>query len=363
VAFAADRPRPGHERSAKGLRHAHLLHAIFAASSTYRNRRMIKSIASRSICAGVFLLAGHAAYAQTYTYTQILPPGSVATTPIALDSAGTVLGIWYDTSDSPHGFTYLNGTYTEIDFPKAIYTQPSGFNDKGEIVGSYVLSDHLVRAFTYKGGHFKTVVAPGAPTTEIAGINSKATILGYSSAGSGSVFTLKNGTFTTINDQSYAEPVAISNTGSAIGGYYPPQPQPITSWIYVAGTLTTLPINSSDVEATGLNDKNEVVGIEAGISSYEGFLYKNTKVKTITVPKSTGTYPESISDQGDITGYYTDAKYTEFGFVLSKGSYTKLAAPKAAGTYGLAMNKAGQVLGGYHDADRNQYVFLATPSK
>jgi uncharacterized membrane protein len=86
-------------------------------------------------------------------------------------------------------------------------------------------------------------------------------------------------------------------------------------------------------------------------------------VTTITVPKSTGTYPEYINGPGVITGYYTDANYNEFGFVLSNGTYTKLAAPKAAGTYGLAINKVGQVLGGYHDANRNQYVFLATPSQ
>jgi hypothetical protein len=216
----------------------------------------------RALCAGVFVLAGHAAAAQTYTYTDILPPGSVQTTPIALDSTGTVLGYYYDSSDAPHGFTFQKGVYTVIDFPEAIYTQPSGFTDKGEIVGSYSLSDHIVRAFLYKGGNFSTVVAPGASVTELAGINGKGASLGYSSAKNGLAFIYRNGKFRTINHQAYVEPVAINNTGSAAGGYFPPQPQPITSWLYAGGTLTTLPVNSADVEVHGLNNANQVVGIQ-----------------------------------------------------------------------------------------------------
>ena len=325
---------------------------------------MPTSTALRSIFVGSLLFACHAAAAQTYTYTEILPPGSTQTTPVALDGAGVVLGYWLDGSNDFHGFTYNNGVYANIDYPKAIYTQPTGFNEKGEIIGSYTDTNHIVHAFSYVNGKFKTLVAPGSNNTETAGINHKGAILGYSSAGSGSAFVYSRGQFTTINAQNYVSPVAINDSGSAIGDYFPPQPQPITTWYYSGGTLITLPIKSSYAESFGLNDKGEIVGQQIVGNTFEGFLYgKGAKAKSIVVPNSTGTYPEGISDQSDITGYYTDSNFNEFGFVLSKGVFSTLSAPNAAGTYGLAINEAGQVLGGYHDANRVQFVFLATPSK
>src|SRR5438094_337743 len=78
----------------------------------------------------------------------------------------------------------------------------------------------------------------------------------------------------------------------------------------------------------------------------------------ITVPGAAapaGTSVIGINDRGEVVGTYVDAADgNRYGFVLSKGAFTRLDAPGADGfTVAQGINNAGQIAGQYTDADGN----------
>ena len=82
------------------------------------------------------------------TYTQLDPPDSDCFTFVfGIDSAGDIVGDYYDTSGSEHGFLLSQGVYTILDYPGGL-TSPYGINDVGQIVGSAYVGTQDV-AFLY----------------------------------------------------------------------------------------------------------------------------------------------------------------------------------------------------------------------
>jgi probable HAF family extracellular repeat protein len=69
---------------------------------------------------------------------------------------------------------------------------------------------------------------------------------------------------------------------------------------------------------------------------------------TIQVPGSLLTTANGISNRGEIVGNYVDAHSSNFGFVLSNGTYTTISYPGATrGTFAYGINDNGVVVGSY----------------
>jgi hypothetical protein len=66
-----------------------------------------------------------------------------------------------------------------------------------------------------------------------------------------------------------------------------------------------------------------------------------------------GTFPASINQSGDVTGYYLDANFLQHGFLLAKnGAFTTFDAPGAAlvfNTSPSSINPAAAITGSYFD--------------
>ena len=62
---------------------------------------------------------------------------------------------------------------------------------------------------------------------------------------------------------------------------------------------------------------------------------------TIDVPGSTLTSPSGINDSGAITGYYYGKSSSQYGFIYSGGTYTRLRVD----ALGMAINDSGEVIG------------------
>src|SRR5882672_5774733 len=91
------------------------------------------------------------------TYTTIDKPGAVATTVSGINSAGNIVGAYYD-GNMNHGFLLKEGTFTTIDVPTALFTAPNGINDAGQIVGFYGLpGQSFTHGFLFNGKSFKKV--------------------------------------------------------------------------------------------------------------------------------------------------------------------------------------------------------------
>jgi probable HAF family extracellular repeat protein len=66
------------------------------------------------------------------------PLGTNGTAVSGVNSAGQIVGYYFDGSTRIHGFLYSGGTYTTLDDPLGIRaTFASGINDAGQIVGTY----------------------------------------------------------------------------------------------------------------------------------------------------------------------------------------------------------------------------------
>lgn len=128
-------------------------------------------------------------------YASFDPPGSVYTTPGAINPKGEIIGYYFDILDGYHGprgfLRTSDGKYAPIDFPDtqpgqmAYQTIPTAINPAGTIVGTYVL--HFPASGLYHGflrtrlGTLTTLdfPDPNQGGTFLAAITPSGEIIGY----------------------------------------------------------------------------------------------------------------------------------------------------------------------------------------
>lgn len=84
------------------------------------------------------------------TYTTLDPPGSNGfTVAEGINDAGTIVGLFLDTSNNPHGWILTKGAYTQIDVPNSAGTVVNTITPQGEIGGYYLdnTSAHFAHGF------------------------------------------------------------------------------------------------------------------------------------------------------------------------------------------------------------------------
>jgi uncharacterized membrane protein len=86
--------------------------------------------------------------------------------PRGVDSAGDIVGWYYDANGAQNGFLISGGTATTIDYPDAssVLTVLEGINDQGEITGQWKDTSGITHAFTYDmtSGTFTSIDVPNA---------------------------------------------------------------------------------------------------------------------------------------------------------------------------------------------------------
>ena len=178
-------------------------------------------------------------------------------TPVALNSAGQIVGTASQWSDSlqgnvTQGVLSSGGTETVIDFPGATDTSLTGINDAGEVVGTY-RTGSVSSGFSDNNGVFTSIAYPGAISTTVTGINDEGDIVGTFADPSELFqhgFLLHQGQYTEIDD-----PLALSD-----------------SW-------STTPL--------GINDQGVIVGAIGGSGNAEG---DTAPFIATPVPEPTGAF-------------------------------------------------------------------------
>jgi probable HAF family extracellular repeat protein len=259
-----------------------------------------------------------------------------------INSAGNIVGYYYDRSFFAHGFLLSGGQYTTLDDPGVRDTNPFGINSLGQIVGSYNDNFFNLHGFLLSGGQYTPVDDPNGVSTEALGINTAGQIVGLSvdSGNADHAFLLNGGQYTTIDDPNEAP-------GEFLGSI-----------------------------ANGINDSGQIVGAYNDSSTtYHGFLLSSGQYTAVEDPNAVGvpglflgTLPRGIDGHGDIVGSYSDANGVWHGFLLSGGQYTTLDDPdvgqtfnfEVQGTFLTGINDSGQIVGYYGDTT-GYHAFLATP--
>jgi hypothetical protein len=114
-------------------------------------------------------------------FTTFDPPGSVYTSPAALNPAGSITGFYQDANFVEHGFLRAkDGAFTVIDGPGSISTGPTSINPAEAIAGIESLPSHPFHGFLRsRDGAFTIFDVPGSQYTwRVTGITPAGTIAG-----------------------------------------------------------------------------------------------------------------------------------------------------------------------------------------
>lgn len=284
------------------------------------------------------------------------------TLPNAINDAGAITGVYYDVQNLGHGFLRSpEGGFTTFDVTGGIVgsTSAIALNMESAIVGYYLDQNGGFQGFLRRpDGTFETWSGPGActatPATGCYGsaafsINDLGTIAGGFEDNSGNfvehgLVRSPKGKFTTF-DAPGGGTGPYQGTGSpgssvpinlfgAIAGYYIDASDVVHGYLrnpWDGFTTFDIPgqesigIGCYNDCSVGLNDWGAITGYYLDANNvYHGFVRSPLGIVTTfdapgadtTANDYNGTFPVSINDQGEITGYYLDTQNVNHGFLL-----------------------------------------------
>jgi uncharacterized membrane protein len=303
------------------------------------------------------LLAVAGARAQSFTFTTVDVPNAVFTLARGIDSNGTVVGAYSDSSFVQHGFLRSpTGVFTvPIDFPSgsAVATLVLGIDPQGDTVVGVWLTNTTGHAFvmTIASQTFVSFDFPGSSGSNAVGMNRSGEIAGnyLDSAG------IQHGYSATYNFQSMSVccfqainfPGAVltrleglSDSGDIVGSYLGTDSKD-HAFLLSGGSFSTLKVPGAS-SALGINNTQQIAGV-----------FRNTK-PVLFVP------PEDVTVLLSIFG-------SSHGFLLApNGTFTvvNFPGPHAIATGIFAINDSGAIAGVYMSPGFVfvEHGFVAVPS-
>jgi probable HAF family extracellular repeat protein len=280
------------------------------------------------------LISAPIAASAAATVTTLQYPGAPETYATGVNTAGAVVGTYFDGSGTAHGFLYVSGQYTAIDIPGAAGTWITGINDSNGIVGYLSnpigdISAFMVSTGGSTGRKLSLFSVTTSRDTAALGLDSAGEAVGYSvSSGTGkpiSGFTYQNSAFTTldISGQTDTWVTGISQGGTYVVGYAGASltlPAPVEAFISTSGG-TPLTVNAPAAAQTffnGVNDKGVAVGYYVtAAATAAGFIYKSGFFLSFTISGASSAIPSDINDNDVIVGSYTQTANPNvvYGFI------------------------------------------------
>jgi probable HAF family extracellular repeat protein len=265
----------------------------------------------------LLLLVALVSVAPSAAQTTLDYPGAVATVASGINDLGTIVGSYYNSDGSEHGFLYDGKTFTGFDYPEAAWTEPAGINQAGDVVGYYgYATDNLMHGFLRTADKkFSTIDRLGRFNTMPFGINSSLTIVGcMHNPGTMHGWTMQNGVFISLSP-AYEMYTAINDPGTIVGWYYA-APGSIRSFVLSGtGQMDFDYPGATNTQAYGINVYGTVVGWYGLAASSHGFELSNGQFTSIDVSGATRTRAFGINSPGTIVGYFVDATGGIHGFI------------------------------------------------
>jgi hypothetical protein len=237
------------------------------------------------------------------------PANSEYTLPFGMNERGEIAGIYFD-SNGPHGFLRrANGESIAIDVPGAAGTYAANINSEGAVGGDSYDSNDVSHAYIRSpSGKITVFSAPGAGTGQGQGT--------------------QTGFIDCINDE------------GSMTGYFNDSNNVFHGYVRSRnGTFATFdPPGSTGTFSAGIDDEGRVTGYyfdSSGIG--HGFVREaNGRIISFDVPGNSngqGTFPGYINpDRGVIVGQYVDAAGANHGFLRTRAGRIITYAVQGAGT-------------------------------
>ena len=316
---------------------------IFAASLTVGLLPTYVPAAQRAVLSG--------AVSHGPTLTEFDAPGATknksqnclpycGTLPEDINVHGTIVGFYSDRFVVPHGFILSGGQFLSFDAPGAGLghglnegTIPQSINNRGEIAGQFEDPQLTYHGFVrHTDGTFTTIDEPAA--------------------GSGP------GQGTIVQDV---------NEGGALAGFYFDSNKVGHGFVRLGGRFASFdPPGSQGTEVCRpacFNAAGTAVGYFYDGTKEHGFVRAPGGALTvIDGPQAAGTYVTGINEGGAISGYYYDANFTYYGFVLANNQFT-IYQVLGDGTAADAINAEGAESGEYFLKNEGpNYLYYRKPS-
>jgi hypothetical protein len=208
-----------------------------------------------------------------------------------------------------------------------------------------------------------------ATETDSYSLNNAGVITGdyVDSAGVQHGMILAGKKLTTVNNKNCSAGTlafyGINSAGTAVGWCTNVKTGLNTAFSYASGKFTAINFpKSAGTEATGINDKGNVVGLYLdSAGAQHGFVKKGSKYTSIDVTGDTSADAYGINNAGKITVYAINSAGTGYESFLYNGKTFKPLSDPNAGTLGTvahAPNNKGDVVGTYYDSAGDVHGWL-----
>ncbi|MBV8800388.1 MAG: hypothetical protein JO208_11355 [Alphaproteobacteria bacterium] len=262
------------------------------------------------------------------------PDTVVATIPGAINDAGTVGGVFWESSTDCQ--TYLGATGFMRSAAGVIreFALPwnftfGGMNNPGTIVGTYSnYGDYRnLHALIHSAGDQTTTFnVPGADATYAYSINDAGFVTGistlFSTGEQHGYIRDPDGNFTTFDvpNAIWTFPRAINNANEVTGSYAVAQDGNSHGFIRAAdGSFTFFDVRrGTGIDPVAINSLGSVTGNfnDTRASRQRGFVRGvRGHIVKFDPPGSTYTQSVAINRHGDVTGYYVDSNNVQHGYV------------------------------------------------
>jgi len=262
--------------------------------------------------------------------------------------------------------TRHGANFASFDLPGSTNTQATAITPSGEIVGRYFASNGSQHGFVLRDGSFSPVDIPGATSTDVAWVNASGAIVGtYGTSTGGHAYVLSGGAISTIDFPS-VNPICtagfgISNAGEVVGvGFACNDFFHGQGYLFSKGQFTVIDVpGATGTFPTMAIDSTRIVGTYIGSDGiFHGFLRQAGNFTTIDVPNSTFTWITGINPGGEIVGFYNSQDGNQHGFVLRDGEFIPIDIPGATLSEGNGIDPQGDVVGRYMTPDGNTHGYF-----
>jgi hypothetical protein len=240
-------------------------------------------------------------------------------------------------------------TFTDLDVPGYLSTQISGLpgalSESDVVVGTTQQAKGMAPVgFSWSAGTFS--LYPAVRELNAVGNNGIAAGLPASGAGYATVNT-STGAVATYTDGFRGTPEAIDNAGQIAAQTKAGQ----IGYLLEAGAETPLKVpNATSTTPTGINAGGTVLGSYYSASSDGGFSYLNGTYNEFVVPGSVNVNPLFIQSNGVIGGSFTSGTAdTLVGFVKRGDNYFLYAPAESMASSVYGIGPGGEVVGTWSD--------------
>jgi len=271
----------------------------------------------------------------------------------------------------------LTFTYTDVHAnATAVETDTYAVNDAGTIAGDYVDSADVQHGMLLTGTKLTTVnnkaceAISGTGGISFFGINSAGTAVGWCTSaktGLDIAFSYSKGKFTTISypKSDGTQASGINDKGEIVGLYL--DTAGLTHGFSKIGSKYTA-INvkgDTNTVAWGVDNKGQItVYATNSAGAFDSYLLTGTKFKNINNPNegkgsAQGTIVHTPANNGDIVGTYYNSAGTEMGWLLHKGKYYDVVDPGGV-SRADGLNAKSELVGRYGSGTFGGTGFKAT---